>query len=170
MKVCRQHCFGQCVFCRPHLDLRFGSQVLLLQGGPCKIVDLSRKNCNLIENYLGRAGFVDLNPLNQERAAKTAMAVARTPNTRANFGRATRVPHRRVRVLRVGRTILILKNRTDLFAGTICAKMGEGAANLYLHQLPGTIIEYQVRFWRVQISTPHYESAISCFAGPPVGH
>src|SRR6266852_4697896 len=94
------------------------------------------------------------------------MAVARTPNTRANFGRATRLPHRRVRVLRVGRTILIVKNRTDLVASTLWAKTGEGAAHLYLHQLPDTIIEYQVRFSRFQISTPHYESAISCY---PVG-
>src|ERR1700732_1583843 len=70
MKVCRQHCFGQCVFCRPHLDLRFGSQVLLLQGCPRKIVDLSRKNCNLIENYLGRAGFVNLNPLKPRESSQ----------------------------------------------------------------------------------------------------
>src|SRR5258708_35819866 len=76
------------------------------------------------------------------------MAVARTPNTRANFGRATRLPHRRVRVLRVGWTILSVKNRTDFFASTLCAKVGEVAAHLYLHQLPDTIIEYQVRFWR----------------------
>jgi len=94
------------------------------------------------------------------------MADARTPNTRANFGRATRLPHRRVRVLSGGRTILIVKNRTDFFVSTLCANMGEGAAHLYLDQLPVTIIEYQVRFWRVQMSTPHYESAISCY---PVG-
>src|SRR6202035_3410641 len=70
MKVCRQHCFGQCVFCRPHLDLRFGSQVLLLQGCPRKIVDLSRKKCNLIEKYLGRAGFVDLDPLKPRESSQ----------------------------------------------------------------------------------------------------
>ena len=60
MKVCRQHCFRECLSCRPHLGVRFGGQVLLLQGCPGKIVDLSGKNCNLIENYLARAGFVDL--------------------------------------------------------------------------------------------------------------
>src|ERR1700693_388536 len=70
MKVCRQHCFGQCLPCCPHLDLGFGSQVLLLQGCPRKIVDLSRKNCDLIENYLGRAGFVDLNPLKPRESSQ----------------------------------------------------------------------------------------------------
>jgi hypothetical protein len=70
MKVCRQHCFRQCLSCRPHLDFRFGGQVLLLQGCPRKIVDLSRKNCNLIENYLGRASLVDLNPLKPRESSQ----------------------------------------------------------------------------------------------------
>jgi hypothetical protein len=63
MKVRRQHRFRQCLSCLPYLGFRFGAKVLLLQGCPGKIVDLSRKNRNLIENYFGRAGFVDLIPL-----------------------------------------------------------------------------------------------------------
>jgi hypothetical protein len=39
-----------------------------------------------------------------------------------------------------------------------------------LQKVPDTTIEHQGRFWRVQMSTPHYESAIWCVAGPPVGH
>ena len=54
------------------------------------------------------------------------MAVARTPNIGANFGRTTRLPHRGLGVLRVGRTILIMKNRPDLFASTL-GKNGAGA-------------------------------------------
>ena len=52
------------------------------------------------------------------------MAVARTPNTRANFGRATRLPNLRLRVFRVGRTILIMNNARDLFAIMLCVKRG----------------------------------------------
>jgi hypothetical protein len=47
--------------------------------------------------------------------------------------------------------------------------MGEGSADPYLEQVPDTTIEYQGRFWRVQMSTPHYESAISCVARPSSG-
>ena len=63
MKVCRQYCFRQCLSCRLHLGVGLGGQVLLLQGCQRKIVDLSRNNRNLIENYLGREGFVDLIPM-----------------------------------------------------------------------------------------------------------
>ncbi len=63
MKVCRQHYCRHCLSCRPHLGVRFRGQVLLLQGCPRKIVDFSRTNCNLIENHLGGAGFVDLIPV-----------------------------------------------------------------------------------------------------------
>ncbi len=44
----------------PHLDVRLRGQLLLAQDCQCQIVDLSRANCNLIENDFGRAGFVDL--------------------------------------------------------------------------------------------------------------
>jgi hypothetical protein len=50
------------------------------------------------------------------------MAIARKPNTKANFGRATRLPHRELRVLRVARIILIMKNRTDPFASVSVQK------------------------------------------------
>jgi hypothetical protein len=47
--------------------------------------------------------------------------------------------------------------------------MEEKIGSSVLQQVPNTTIEYQVRFWRVQMSTPHYESAISCVARPSGG-
>ena len=63
METCRQHYFRQRVPCRPHLTILFGGEILLLQGAPRKMVDLSGKHCYLIENDLGRAGFLDLIPV-----------------------------------------------------------------------------------------------------------
>ena len=63
MKVCRQHCSSQGLSRRPHLNVRFGSEVLMLQSCPRKIVDVSSTNCNLVENHLRRAGLVGLSPV-----------------------------------------------------------------------------------------------------------
>ena len=40
---------------------------------------------------------------------------------------------------------------------------GRGGSSVLPSTASATIIEYHVRFWRVQMSTPHYESAISCY-------
>jgi len=53
------------------------------------------------------------------------MAVARKPNRRANFRRATRFPDRGLRILRVAGTILIMKIRAALFASAPVQKLGE---------------------------------------------
>jgi len=44
-----------------------------------------------------------------------------------------------------------------------------GSAQPFLQQVPDTTIKYRGRFWSVQMSTPHYESAISWWSGPPGG-
>jgi hypothetical protein len=89
------------------------------------------------------------------------MAVARKPNTRANFGRATRLPHRRLRVLRVGRTISIMKNRTYLFARTRCAKWRRGSAHPSYSKCQILLSSVRSGFGASKMSTPHYESAIA---------
>jgi len=70
--VCRQHCFRQCVSCGQHFGVRFWGQVLLLQDCQGKTVDLSRKNRNLIKNYLGGAHVVDLVPLKPRESSQDA--------------------------------------------------------------------------------------------------
>ena len=70
MKMCHQHGLRQCVSCVEHLRLRFGSQVLLSQCGQRKIINLSRKDCYLIENYLPRAGFVRLSSMNPRESSQ----------------------------------------------------------------------------------------------------
>jgi hypothetical protein len=94
------------------------------------------------------------------------MAVARKPNTKANFERPTRLPNRGLRVLRVAWTILIMKNRTDLFAGA--SVQNGGGCRLIRRTASATCltIEDGVRFWHVQMTTPRYESACG-FASSP---
>ncbi len=62
-KMCCQYRLRKRLSCRKHLGFCFRGEVLLLQGRQRKVVDLSRKTCNLIESYLGRSGLTDLIPL-----------------------------------------------------------------------------------------------------------
>jgi hypothetical protein len=53
------------------------------------------------------------------------MAVPKKPNTKTNFGRTTRLLNRVLTVLCAARIILIMKNRTDLFASAFLQTWGD---------------------------------------------
>jgi hypothetical protein len=54
---------------------------------------------------------------------KTVVAVARKPNTKANFGRATRLPHRRLMMLCAARIILTMKKPIRIPSQTRVCRM-----------------------------------------------
>ena len=159
MKVCRQHCFRQCLSCRPHLGVRLGGQALLLQSCPSKIVDLSCKNCNLIENYLARAGFVDLISLIPRESSQDGDGRREKTEYKGQFRTCHWTPTSRVGGSPRSPDHSGHEEPNRSLGKCVCAKMGDRLIHLtasatYYYRGSGPV-------WHVQMSTPHYESACS---------